>query len=162
MPEDAVMAQFNSLFLAVSLIMGLLVGSFCNVCVGRWPHGESVVSPRSRCPKCMNAIAWYDNIPLLSWLILAAKCRHCKAPISWQYPVVEAITGIAHSVGKLTVAEFVDRPQILPILRECAVDYIQGYFIGEPQIGLELALPFAQMERVPEAVPGTAALRAAS
>jgi leader peptidase (prepilin peptidase)/N-methyltransferase len=94
MPEDAVMAQFNSLFLAVSLIMGLLVGSFCNVCVGRWPHGESVVSPRSRCPKCMNAIAWYDNIPLLSWLILAAKCRHCKAPISWQYPVVEAITGV--------------------------------------------------------------------
>ena len=94
MPEDAVLAQFNSLFLAVSLIMGLLVGSFCNVCVGRWPHGESVVSPRSRCPKCMNAIAWYDNIPLLSWLILAAKCRHCKAPISWQYPVVEAITGV--------------------------------------------------------------------
>lgn len=94
MPEDAVMAQFNSLFLAVSLIMGLLVGSFCNVCVGRWPHGESVVSPRSRCPKCLNAIAWYDNIPLLSWLILAAKCRHCKAPISWQYPVVEAITGV--------------------------------------------------------------------
>jgi len=74
--------------------MGLLVGSFCNVCVGRWPHGESVVSPRSRCPKCLNAIAWYDNIPLLSWLILAAKCRHCKAPISWQYPVVEAITGV--------------------------------------------------------------------
>lgn len=94
MPEDALMAQFNSLFLAVSLIMGLLVGSFCNVCVGRWPHGESVVSPRSRCPKCLNAIAWYDNIPLLSWLILAAKCRHCKAPISWQYPVVEAITGV--------------------------------------------------------------------
>lgn len=94
MPEDAVLAQFNSLFLAVSLIMGLLVGSFCNVCVGRWPHGESVVSPRSRCPKCMNAIAWYDNIPLLSWLILAAKCRHCKAPISWQYPLVEAITGV--------------------------------------------------------------------
>ncbi len=63
--------------------------------------------------------------------------------------VVEAITGIAHSVGKLTVAEFVDRPQILPILRECSVDYIQGYFIGEPQVGLELALPFAQVERTP-------------
>jgi EAL domain-containing protein (putative c-di-GMP-specific phosphodiesterase class I) len=59
--------------------------------------------------------------------------------------VVKAITGIAHSVGKLTVAEFVDRPQILPLLRDCAVDYIQGYFIGEPQVGLDRALPFAQV-----------------
>ena len=57
--------------------------------------------------------------------------------------VVKAITGIAHSVGKRTIAEFVDRPQVLPLLRECAVDYLQGYFIGEPQIGLEKALPFA-------------------
>lgn len=94
MPIEEVMAPLNNLFLAVSLILGLLVGSFCNVCIGRWPHGESVVSPRSRCPKCMNAIVWYDNIPLLSWLLLAAKCRHCKAPISWQYPMVEAITGV--------------------------------------------------------------------
>lgn len=91
---DELLTPLNNLFMAVSLILGLLVGSFCNVCVGRWPHGESVVSPRSRCPKCMNAIVWYDNIPLLSWLLLGAKCRHCKAPISWQYPVVEAITGV--------------------------------------------------------------------
>lgn len=95
MPVDEVLlAPLNSLFMAVSLILGLLVGSFCNVCVGRWPHGESVIQPRSRCPKCLNAIAWYDNIPLLSWLMLGAKCRHCKAPISWQYPVVEALTGV--------------------------------------------------------------------
>ena len=94
MPVDELLTPLNNLFMAVSLILGLLVGSFCNVCVGRWPHGESVVSPRSRCPKCMNAIVWYDNIPLLSWLLLGAKCRHCKAPISWQYPVVEAITGV--------------------------------------------------------------------
>ncbi len=94
MPVEEVLAPLNSLLIAVSLLMGLLVGSFCNVCVGRWPHGESVVSPRSRCPKCMNAITWYDNIPLLSWLILGAKCRNCKASISWQYPLVEAITGV--------------------------------------------------------------------
>ncbi|MDZ4812334.1 MAG: EAL domain-containing protein [Pseudomonadota bacterium] len=62
--------------------------------------------------------------------------------------VVKAITGIAHSVGKRTIAEFVDRPQILPLLRECQVDYLQGYFIGEPQVGLERALPFAQPEAV--------------
>lgn len=94
MPVDDLLTPLNNLFMVVSLILGLLVGSFCNVCVGRWPHGESVVSPRSRCPRCMNAIAWYDNIPLLSWLILGAKCRHCQAPISWQYPLVEAITGV--------------------------------------------------------------------
>lgn len=94
MPVEEMLTPLNNLFMAVSLIMGLLVGSFCNVCVGRWPHGESVVTPRSRCPKCMNAIVWYDNIPLLSWLLLGAKCRHCKSPISWQYPLVEAITGV--------------------------------------------------------------------
>lgn len=94
MPVDEVLAPLNNLFLVVSLLLGLLVGSFCNVCIGRWPHGDSVVTPRSRCPKCMNAIVWYDNIPLLSWLILGAKCRHCQAPISWQYPLVEAITGV--------------------------------------------------------------------
>jgi len=69
-----------------------MVGSFCNVCISRWPSGASVVSPRSRCPKCLNGIAWYDNIPLLSWLALGAKCRHCGLPISWVYPVVEGIT----------------------------------------------------------------------
>lgn len=71
-----------------------MVGSFCNVCICRWPAGESVIRPRSRCPKCMNGIAWYDNIPIFSWLMLGAKCRHCGTPISWQYPIVEAITGV--------------------------------------------------------------------
>ncbi|HOH52090.1 MAG TPA: prepilin peptidase [Candidatus Hydrogenedentes bacterium] len=76
----------------VSFVLGAMVGSFCNVCISRWPSGASVVSPRSRCPKCLNGIAWYDNIPLLSWLALGAKCRHCGLPISWVYPVVEGIT----------------------------------------------------------------------
>jgi leader peptidase (prepilin peptidase) / N-methyltransferase len=84
----------HTFFMVVSFILGTLVGSFCNVCVSRWPSGESVVSPRSRCPKCRNAIAWYDNIPILSWLILGARCRHCGQPISWQYPAVEALTGV--------------------------------------------------------------------
>lgn len=84
----------HSFFLVVSFLLGSVIGSFANVCVARWPHGESVVSPRSRCPKCKNAIAWYDNIPILSWLFLGAKCRYCKLPISWQYPAVEAITGL--------------------------------------------------------------------
>lgn len=81
-------------FMVVSFVLGTLVGSFCNVCASRWPYGESVVSPRSRCPRCKNPIAWYDNIPLISWLLLSARCRHCKQPISWQYPLVEALTGV--------------------------------------------------------------------
>jgi leader peptidase (prepilin peptidase)/N-methyltransferase len=93
MPIAEALQPLHPLFTAVSFVLGLLVGSFCNVCVARWPSGESVVHPRSRCPKCRNAIAWYDNIPVLSWLILGAKCRHCSLPIGWQYPLVEALTG---------------------------------------------------------------------
>lgn len=84
----------HTFFMIVSFVLGAMVGSFCNVCICRWPAGESVVSPRSRCPKCKNAIAWYDNFPIISWLLLGAKCRHCGLPISWQYPLVEAITGV--------------------------------------------------------------------
>jgi leader peptidase (prepilin peptidase)/N-methyltransferase len=77
-----------------SFVLGSVVGSFLNVCVHRLPRGESVVSPRSRCPKCESGIAWYDNIPLLSWLFLGAKCRNCGTSISWQYPLVEGLTGL--------------------------------------------------------------------
>lgn len=87
--------QVLNTFLAVfSFILGSMVGSFLNVCVYRLPRGLSVVKPRSKCPKCENPIAWYDNIPVVSWLVLGAKCRHCDQPISWQYPLVEAITGL--------------------------------------------------------------------
>ncbi len=85
--------QLHTFFVAVSFVLGAMVGSFCNVCICRWPSGESVIRPRSRCPKCHNGIAWYDNIPIVSWLLLGAKCRQCGAPISWQYPIVEGVTG---------------------------------------------------------------------
>lgn len=74
--------------------LGLLVGSFLNVCIVRWPAEESVVHPRSRCPQCGNLIAWYDNIPVVSWLALGAKCRHCALPIPARYPLVELAVGI--------------------------------------------------------------------
>ncbi|MBN2310599.1 MAG: prepilin peptidase [Candidatus Hydrogenedentes bacterium] len=77
-----------------AFILGGMVGSFLNVCVYRVPRGESVVRPRSHCPKCDNPIAWYDNIPMVSWLMLGARCRHCGQAISWQYPLVEAITAV--------------------------------------------------------------------
>ena len=83
--------------------LGLLFGSFLNVCIARLPHGGSVVRPRSHCPHCLETISWYDNIPLLSWILLAAKCRHCKGAIPWQYPLVELGTGLwfALSAGLL-------------------------------------------------------------
>ena len=72
---------------------GVLVGSFLNVCIGRIPDGESIVAPPSRCPKCRTPIAFYDNIPLLSWLILRGRCRACSEPISPRYFVVELMMG---------------------------------------------------------------------
>lgn len=75
-------------------LYGLLIGSFLNVCSLRWPMEESVVRPRSRCPKCDALIVWYDNIPVLSWLLLRGKCRHCAEPVSVQYPLVELATGL--------------------------------------------------------------------
>jgi len=72
--------------------LGLAVGSFLNVCIYRMPRGKSVVSPRSACPGCGRFIAWRDNIPLLSYLLLGGRCRFCRAPISFRYPLIEAAT----------------------------------------------------------------------
>lgn len=81
--------------LAFLTVFGGLVGSFLNVVAWRVPQGLSVVSPPSACPTCGHRIAWYDNVPVLSYVMLRAKCRSCKAHISWRYPLVEAITGLS-------------------------------------------------------------------
>ena len=78
----------------LSLLFGLLVGSFLNVVILRLPQGQSVVLPRSFCPSCGRFLRWYDNIPLLSFAILGGECRFCKKAISWQYPLVEILTGL--------------------------------------------------------------------
>lgn len=74
-------------------VFGLAIGSFLNVCILRIPEGKSIVLPASACPKCGAAIRPYDNIPVLSYAALRGKCRACKTPISWMYPVVELLTG---------------------------------------------------------------------
>jgi leader peptidase (prepilin peptidase)/N-methyltransferase len=82
-------ATVRWLVLGYAALLGAIVGSFLNVCVHRWPLGQSVVRPRSHCPTCDAPIAWYDNIPLLSWLLLRGRCRRCGERISVQYPLVE-------------------------------------------------------------------------
>jgi leader peptidase (prepilin peptidase)/N-methyltransferase len=87
-----------------TILFGLIVGSFLNVCISRIPEGESVVFPNSHCPNCHTPIMAYDNIPILSYLFLRGRCRGCKEPISWQYPFVEGLTAVVfwatvHLVG---------------------------------------------------------------
>src|SRR5579862_4979264 len=75
-------------------LFGLVIGSFLNVCILRIPADKSIVLPASSCPKCGKSIAPYDNVPVLSWLILGGKCRNCKTRISGMYPAVELLTGL--------------------------------------------------------------------
>ena len=82
----------NIIFKIFFFALGAIVGSFLNVCVHRLPRGESIVSPGSRCPKCGRHICWYDNIPMLSYVILRGRCRHCGSGISGRYFIVELIT----------------------------------------------------------------------
>ena len=85
---------FTSLTTVSAFLLGLCVGSFLNVCVARWPRDLSVVRPRSRCPHCGHQLAWFENIPLFSWLVLRARCRCCDEPISAIYPLVEVSIGV--------------------------------------------------------------------
>lgn len=78
--------------LPASAVVGLAVGSFLNVCIYRLPRRESLVWPASHCPACARTLAWYENVPLLAWLVLRGRCRTCRAPIPVTYPLVEAAT----------------------------------------------------------------------
>lgn len=87
--------MFNFLIVAFIFIFGMCIGSFLNVCIYRLPLSKSIINPRrSICPNCNGVIQFYDNIPVFSYLWLKGRCRHCNAPISLRYPLVELITGI--------------------------------------------------------------------
>ena len=77
-----------------AFLLGLVLGSFLNVVIARLPRGESIVHPRSRCPRCKTPIRPWDNIPVLSWLLLRGRCRSCRKRISWRYPLVELTSGV--------------------------------------------------------------------
>jgi leader peptidase (prepilin peptidase)/N-methyltransferase len=84
-------------FALVALVFGLVIGSFANVCIHRLPLGLSIVTPRSRCPRCGHEITALENVPVLSWLALRGRCRGCRAPISVRYPLVEAANGAGYA-----------------------------------------------------------------
>lgn len=133
----------------MAVAFGLLIGSFLNVCIVRWPAEESVVSPRSRCPKCGTLIAWFDNIPVVSWVWLRARCRQCALPIPGRYPMVELATGViwgwafwqlGPTVEALRVAVFFTL--LLGIAMTDAREYIipDEFSLGGTVAGLLLAL----------------------
>jgi leader peptidase (prepilin peptidase) / N-methyltransferase len=78
----------------IFFVVGAAIGSFLNVCIARWPRELSVVRPRSRCPSCGHQLAWFENIPLVSWIALRARCRCCDEPISAIYPAIELLVGV--------------------------------------------------------------------
>ena len=142
------------MLILTAFLFGTLVGSFLNVCIHRLPGGESIVFPASHCPRCNAAIAPYDNLPLVSYLVLRGQCRHCAAPIALRYPVVELLGGLAAAgaalhfglsayaliafafLAALIVVTFIDLDhQIIPdaiSLPGIAVGFAAALLLGQP------------------------------
>jgi leader peptidase (prepilin peptidase)/N-methyltransferase len=132
-----------SLLEAAALLFGLIFGSFLNVCIVRLPRGESIISPRSRCPKCDHPLRWQENIPLLSWIFLRARCSACRNPISIQYPAVELASGIWFAVAASGLARMLSAaPPGTPYTTEewaiSAISVLSLAFLGWLLIGLML------------------------
>jgi leader peptidase (prepilin peptidase)/N-methyltransferase len=121
-------------FAAFCGIFGLLIGSFLNVVIWRVPRGESIVRPPSHCPSCGTEIAPRDNIPVLSWLLLRGRCRHCGNHISARYPLVELTTGVLFSVMAL----------------KFGVHFVSIAFIYLAAIGVALTLIDLDHHRLPD------------
>lgn len=130
--------------------LGLAIGSFLNVVAWRVPRGESVVAPPSACPNCGHAIRPYDNVPVLSWLVLRGRCRDCASPISPRYPIVEAITGALFVIVGITMA-----PAILTAPNAAAV-WAAGLellaFLVLAGFGVALAAIDLDTHRLPDAL----------
>ena len=95
------MNAVDGVLLGVCFATGAIVGSFANVCIHRLPHGLSIVHPGSSCPTCGAPIAFFDNVPVVSWLLLRGRCRRCHAPISVRYPLVELLVALLFSAAGL-------------------------------------------------------------
>ena len=149
------------LWLAFTAVMGCCVGSFLNVVVYRMPEGRSLVHPGSHCPRCNTPLAWYDNLPVIGWMLLRARCRYCKTPISVQYPLVEAHTGLMFAA--LYYAFY------MAPLRQDIPHGVDGLFLTWPVLAVHLVLLASLIAAtvidaryfiIPLAIPNTVAIAA--
>ncbi len=146
----------DRVILSIVFVFGAVAGSFLNVCIHRLPLGVSIVSPPSRCPRCQRRIPFYYNIPIISYIVLLGRCAYCRAPLSLQYPLVEAMAGLfsvmlmrrsglspelfVHFVfaGALIVVTFIDlEHQIIPdviSLPGIAVGLAASFFLEPPGV----------------------------
>ena len=109
-------------------MLGLAFGSFLNVCLSRWPQGESIVHPRSHCRRCGRTLAWWENIPLVSWLALRGRCRGCGAWIGWRYVLVEcAVAAVWSLLAWRSIGDLVFSPVTAISAVEFAVAFA-GFF----------------------------------
>jgi leader peptidase (prepilin peptidase) / N-methyltransferase len=116
----------SGFFQPVAFVIGLLFGSFLNVCISRLPRRESIVHPPSHCPQCGAAIRWYNNIPLLSWILLRRRCRECKQSIPWRYPLVELAIALwfAKVVSPIQLYRDVTRPDNAAVLAAVGFQWV--------------------------------------
>tara|TARA_Y100001934_G_C12340983_1_gene770189 strand:- start:392 stop:1270 length:879 start_codon:yes stop_codon:yes gene_type:complete len=112
--ELALVPWWTTFVLTSAYLFGSCIGSFLNVVIYRLPAGKSVVHPGSACPSCEQPIAWYDNLPVVSWFVLLGKCRHCKAPFSFRYAAIELAVGLfaaglvyRYGLGPFALSHFV-------------------------------------------------------
>ena len=145
------------LYIIFLFLFGLCVGSFLNVCIYRMPREESIVKPRSHCTKCRKTVKWYDNIPLLSFILLGGRCRNCKEKISFQYFIVEFLTGAMFAymryVFGVTVYTFVYLIFICALIVATFVDFNfriipDEISLGGIVVGLILSLVFPKLHQV--------------
>ena len=110
-------------------LFGLAFGSFLNVCLSRWPEGESVVQPRSHCRQCNRTLAWWENVPLVSWLALRGRCRTCRTWIGWRTPLVELAVGVLWAVSAWQALDSSLSLDSLPVFFYMAVALMVGHAI---------------------------------
>jgi len=123
--------EFAPLF---AFLFGACVGSFLNVCIARWPRELSVVRPRSRCPKCGHQLAWFENIPIASWLVLRARCRCCTESISPMYPIIELIVAFGWLASVIVFGPTFAALRVAvfgTVLLGVAMTYLQTYLIPD-------------------------------
>ncbi len=149
--------------LAFAFVFGLLIGSFLNVVIHRLPRGESIVRPRSRCPSCQRQIAATDNIPVLSYLLLRGRCRHCQAAISPRYPLIELATALVFAAIVATRGVALETPLwwffASALIAAAGIDWDERWIPDELSLGgLGLGLVVLPLARAASGEPYVAML----